>query len=184
MIRQIKVSGIADGAAKLDRFEGIGVVEGNKFGDKIRPLGLEPKMEQQIASVEGAASVHETDKERVDGSVGTQAEFDMRKSIVNSDRHRRKHEARRRSMGGESLHKHQQKAGLLRCGTFRRRRRRDGGSVSRRVSRRGTGRRKFGRSSKGKGVSRRNAKRSGRRQEFMGMRWRFFGDEVCERRDF
>lgn len=45
MVGGIEVGGIADGAAELDRLEGVGIVEGNEFGYEIRPLRFQPEVE-------------------------------------------------------------------------------------------------------------------------------------------
>ena len=60
-------------------------------------------MKEWVSGFESAASVHEADKGRVNGSVGSQAKCDVRKPIVNGNRHTRKHKAGQGSMGGEGL---------------------------------------------------------------------------------
>ena len=50
MVRQIEISRVAHGTAKFNRFERIGIVKGDEFGNKIRALGLQPNMEKQALS--------------------------------------------------------------------------------------------------------------------------------------
>ena len=99
MAGRIEISWVADGATELNRFKRVGVVEGDEIGDKIRALGLQPKMEKEMAGVEGAASVHETNRGRVKGGTGSQAKFDVREPIVDSNGHRRQE-----AQGGASKH--------------------------------------------------------------------------------
>ena len=106
MIRGIEVGWVADGAAELDGFQRVGVIEGHKFGYEIWALGFQPKVKEQASSVDSAASVHEAGKGRVDGIVESQANCDVRHPVVDGDRHRREHQAGRGSMGGEGLRKH------------------------------------------------------------------------------
>ena len=49
---------ITDSTAKLDRLKRIGIVKGNEIGDDVGSDGFQPKMEWQIAGIEGAAGVH------------------------------------------------------------------------------------------------------------------------------
>jgi hypothetical protein len=51
MISSIKIGGIANGAAKLDWFERIGIVEGEEFSNQGRVLGHEPQIESKVTGV-------------------------------------------------------------------------------------------------------------------------------------
>lgn len=46
MVAGDKVGRVADGAAKLDGLERVGVVERDELGDKIGSLRLQPEVEQ------------------------------------------------------------------------------------------------------------------------------------------
>ena len=69
MVRSIEISRVADGTAKFDRLERVGIIERDEFGDKVGTLGFQPKMELQIAGVEGAAGVHKTNERWVESWV-------------------------------------------------------------------------------------------------------------------
>ena len=46
MIGSIEISRVSDSATEFYGFEWVGIIEGNEIGDKLRSLGLEPKVEQ------------------------------------------------------------------------------------------------------------------------------------------
>ena len=119
MVAGDKVGRVADGAAKLDGLEWVGVVEGNEFGDKIRSLRLQPEMEQQIASIKGAASVHQTaklDERRRSAEI----ESDMGQAVINSDGHGRKRGGWRWQVGLKRCDVEKAEAGFLQSRWWRR----------------------------------------------------------------
>jgi hypothetical protein len=77
MVGSVEIRGVSDGAAKFNRFEGIGVVKGNELGNKVRPFRLEPKMEKKVAGVESATRVHKT-AEIDERGIDTQLKSNMR----------------------------------------------------------------------------------------------------------
>ena len=65
MGRGIEISWVANSTTEFDWFEGIGIIEGDELGNWIGSFGLEPEMEFEVAGIEGAAGVHETDEGRI-----------------------------------------------------------------------------------------------------------------------
>jgi hypothetical protein len=65
MVGRDKISRVANGVAKLDWFEGTGVIKRNELGNSTRSLRFQPKVEREVASVQSAASVHETTEGRI-----------------------------------------------------------------------------------------------------------------------
>ena len=61
-------------------------------------------MELEVAGVESAAGVHETDEGRVEDGVGAKVELNVRETVVDGDRHRRKG---RPSCGRKGFGEHQ-----------------------------------------------------------------------------
>jgi hypothetical protein len=89
VVSSIKIGRVTDRTTKFDGFEGIRIVKRNKFGNEVGALRLEPKMEKKKAGVEGTACVHEAAELNRRGS-GTQVKSNVRKAIIDGDRHRRK----------------------------------------------------------------------------------------------
>jgi hypothetical protein len=56
-------------------------------------------MVSKVSSVEGAASIHEAGKGRVEIGVATENQSDVRETVVDGDRHGRNNWARRRGEG-------------------------------------------------------------------------------------
>ena len=97
MVAAVKIGRVTNCASKLDGLERVGVVERDELGNKIGSLRLQPEVEQQVASIKGAASVHQAAKldER---RRSTEIESDMGQAVINSDGHGRKHGSWRRQV--------------------------------------------------------------------------------------
>jgi hypothetical protein len=163
----IEIGGVADRTTKFDGFERVGVVEGNEIGDEIRALGLEPEMKEKKTSIEGTASIHEAaELNRV--WIGTQIKSNVRKAIIDGDRHRRKDGSCGRKVSWKRFNVKEQESGFLQRGRKGRRKRGRGGGIGRVNGGNGISGGK-GRPG-GKGLGRRNARRQRgkiRRKQFV-----------------
>jgi hypothetical protein len=65
-----EISRVSNGTAELDWSKGIGIVKRNELGNNIGSLRFQPKVERKVASVQSAASIHETAEGRVLVGVG------------------------------------------------------------------------------------------------------------------
>ena len=69
VVGRIESRRVTDGATKLDWFERTSMIRGNEFSDEIRALRLQPRMEKETSSIEGATGIHKTNKGGVQSHV-------------------------------------------------------------------------------------------------------------------